>query len=477
LLRRIAAFALLTACTPQASPERTGLPLHDCALSGSPRPARCGVVERPEHPGDPTGRMLSLQVSVIPATVAPARTPLFLLAGGPGQGAREAFGPLLPGLVMRAADRDLVLVDQRGTGGSGALSCRPEHPTLADRLRDEVDRTVLERCLADFDADPTQYVTSIAVDDLDAVRAQLGYEHIDLYGGSYGTRVALVYARQYPAHTGKLVLDGVAPVDMTLPLSFARDAQAAIDRAFADCAADPSCATAFPDAAASFSNWLATLDAPHPPVQVSDPRTDARESIELGRTVVGHAVRSVLYSPELTTLLPHVLRQAERGTVAPLLSVALSISDAAADTMSIGMFLSVVCAEDVPFLEPDAIDGETAKTFLGTATIDTFKDACALWPRADLPDGYRDPVESDAPTLLLSGELDPVTPPRWAEHVLPHLTNGRHVIVPGAGHGTISNACALDLVDAFLDGEALDLDCLVELKRPPFFIDFAGPPA
>ena len=145
--------------------------------------------------------------------------------------------------------------------------------------------------------------------------------------------------------------------------------------------------------------------------------------------------------------------------------------------MATGMLFSVVCSEDVPFLADAAVARETADTVVGDAVVDIFRGACSVWTKAPLPAGYRDAVHSEAETLVLSGELDPVTPPRWGEHVLAHLPNGRHVVVPGAGHGTTSSPCVLAIVGAFLDGLEPDTTCLESERRPPFFIDFAGPPA
>jgi pimeloyl-ACP methyl ester carboxylesterase len=482
--RRLVVLAAVLACgPPERAPDRGTLPLEECRIEGSARPARCGVLERAEDPDVANGRILPLRVVVLPAKSAVKHAPLYLLAGGPGQAASEAFAPLLPAFDDLGENRDFVLVDQRGTGSSAALRCVDEDKTLGERLETELDEVELRRCFAELEAeaDTTKYLTTIAMDDLDAVRAALGHERVDLYGGSYGTRAALVYARQHPDHVGKLVLDGVAPVDMTMPISFARDAQAALDRTFADCAADAECAQAFPDAAAKLDAWLATLPAEGtgtaPKVPVTDPRTGEVEEVEVTRALVGTSIRSVLYSPALAAMLPHVLHLAERGDPSPLFALSLALGDSAQETMSTGMLFSIVCSEDVPFLADDEIARETADTVVGDVVVGIFREACEVWTKTQLPAGYRDPVKSDAPTLVLSGEVDPVTPPRWGEHVLAHLPNGRHLVVPGAGHGTTSSPCVLEIVGAFLDGLDPDTTCLESERRPPFFIDFAGPPA
>lgn len=450
-------------------------------MSGSSRPARCGVLERAEDPSLATSRTVPLRVVVIPAKSTARHAPLYFLAGGPGQAASEAFAPLLPLFEDLGEHRDFVFVDQRGTGSSAALRCDDDTKSLPERLETEVDTAKLRACLASFTADTTRYLTTIAIDDLDAVRAALGHDRIDLYGGSYGTRAALVYARQYPDHVGKLVLDGVAPVDMTMPLSFARDAQAALDQTLADCAAEPACAAAFPDAAGAFARWLATLPSADGggggTAAVIDPRTGRAEQVHVTRELVGTSIRGILYSPALAAMLPYVLDRAEHGDASPLFALSLAIGESAEESMAQGMLFSVVCSEDVPFLDDATIARETAGTFLGDTVVDVFRDACSVWTTTSLPAGYREPVESAAPALVLSGALDPVTPPRWGEHVLAHLADGRHLVVPGSGHGTTQVECVRHIMAAFLDGLELDTSCLEEQHRPPFFVDFAGPPA
>lgn len=481
--RVLAVVALVIACGARDSSIDVGtLPLEECLVDGSERPARCGVLSRPEDPAAPEGRSIALRVVVIPAKSGAKHAPLYFLAGGPGQGASEAFAPLLPLFEDLGEHRDFVLVDQRGTGSSNALDCDDEDKPLAEKLESEVDLDELRACFTALQrgSDTTKYVTTIAMDDLDAVRDALGHARIDLHGGSYGTRAALVYARQYPERVGKLVIDGVAPVDMTLPISFARDAQAALDRTFADCEADPGCAASYPDARGKLLGWLSSLPVDATggkTVAITHPRTGVAEQVVLTRALVGGAIRAVLYSPDLSAMLPHVLDQAEDGDVSPLVGLGLAIGDSGAESMSTGMFLSVVCSEDVPFLDEAVAVRETNETIVGAAVVEWFRDSCSVWSRADVPASYREPVHTDAPTLVLSGELDPVTPPRWGEHALEHLPNGRHVVVPGAGHGTTSVPCVRDIMAAFLDDLELDTSCLESLHRPPFFVDFAGPPA
>lgn len=470
---------VLAACGPAPQPVgAASLPRTPCRLAGAEREAQCFELTRAVDPSDPSGASLTLHGAILPAREAPRHAPIYFLAGGPGQAATEAFAPLLPMFAELGKERDLVFVDQRGTGASAPIDCaQPADRSLAARLSAAQSRVETEACLAATTHDPRRFVTRIAADDLDAVRAALGHDRIALVGGSYGTRAAMVYARQHPDHVARVVLDGVAPVDMAMPVSFARDAEAALTQTFADCAAAPSCAAAFPEARAAFDAYLASLRTAPQSVTMIDPRTGAPSPLTVDAHTIALAVRGSLYSPELAALLPFVLARAEAGDPGPLLAQALVLGDAVGDSMSTGMFLSVVCAEDVPQLTPERIARETAGTFLGPRLAELFVEACAIWPRADVPTEDRAPIAIAAPTLVLSGALDPVTPPRWGEHVMPGLADGRHVIVPGAGHGTLSVGCVPELVRDFLDGLEPDPTCVADHQRAPFFVDFAGPPA
>jgi pimeloyl-ACP methyl ester carboxylesterase len=480
--RGIAAAVLLGAVScgeaePSALPSAT-LPLTACRLPGADRAALCGTLARAVDPADPTGPTIDIAVAVVPARRPSKRHPLYFFAGGPGQGAIAAFAPLLGAFEEIGRERDLVLVDQRGTGDSAPLRCVDGlDKTIGERLAETPDLAELSRCVDGYEHDPRLFVTTIAVDDLDAVRQALGHEVIDVIGGSYGTRAAMVYARAHGEHTGRIVLDGVAPVDMALPQSFAVDAQAALDAMFSDCAATPTCAAAFPDARARFEAWMASLRAAPIVATVPDPRTGEPMPVTLGAREIAAAIRGLLYAPVLTSLLPLTMEAGQRGDLGPLVSQAALLSEGISDSMAQGMFLSVVCAEDVPFLD-EAEVAAAASTAFGRSFVDELRASCGVWPTAELAPGYRSPIALSQPTLVLSGALDPVTPPRWGEHVLPHLSAGRHVVVPGAGHGTMSIPCVTDMIQAFLDGsDTLEVGCIDDVVRPPFFVDRAGPPA
>jgi pimeloyl-ACP methyl ester carboxylesterase len=335
----------------------------------------------------------------------------------------------------------------------------------------------LRRCLDGYDADVRLYTTDIAMDDLDDVRAFLGYDRINLYGGSYGTRAALVYLRQHGEHVRSIVLDGVAPTDMRLPLFTARDAQLALDRALADCDAESACRQTFPRMSARIKNLIARLDQHPRHVRIVHPRTGIAEEVDVDARLVSSVIFSALYSPLTASIVPALVDRAEKDDFQGLFALALASEDAG-ENMSIGMQLSVLCSEDASRVSSTELALQTSKSVFGAHLIGSQLDACAMWPKGTVNADYYRPVKSDVPVLVLSGEVDPVTPPVWGESVVRHLSHGKHVIVPSTGHGVVMTPCGNRVVADFIERgsvDGLDTDCVGDVRRPPFFISPAGP--
>ncbi len=457
------------------SESAPGIAMRDCHLPGGDA-ARCADIDVPENPETPQTRTLSLSVAVVPAREPDGRPPVVLIAGGPGQGTQASYGAALQSFDAVREHHDLVLLDQRGTGNSHPLACEDTQILdLKKAVAFEVDAARIEACRDAQDADLTQYTTARAVEDLAVVLETLGYAKAHLVGGSYGTRVALAFARAHREQTASIVIDGVAPPDFAMPVSFAKDAEAALDAMVSDCAADPGCAAAFADLRSDLRR-VATMPARE--ATVTHPRTGVPETLELSGRALGAGMRGMLYAPELAALLPLSITAAAGEDYAPLVAQAALLGDGMGGSLSEGMFLSVICAEDVPYIDDERAAEETAGTLLGMMFVEHLRATCAHWVRAPIPAGFRDPVVSDVPALVLSGQLDPVTPPRWGEHALETLANGRHIVVPGAGHGVTALPCADTILAAFFeqgDASALEVRCLESRRRPPFFIDFAGP--
>jgi pimeloyl-ACP methyl ester carboxylesterase len=468
---------LFLGCASQAAP--TSINFSPCQVKGLRGEVLCGAYEVPEDRSTPSARTLSLHIVKLPALRAdPAPDPLFLFAGGPGQAA-TILGPLVTMVFDKVrADRDIILVDQRGTGASNPLSCEFFDDSLASILRTSWSDGEVRACAAKLNADLRFYTTFEAVRDLDEIRAALGYETINLWGISYGTRVALTYLQQYPERARTATLDGVAPLQNKLPLYMARDAQQALSAMFQACAAEPSCQEAFPGLEGKLQQVMTTLRAAPVRATYRHPRTANPEEVTISADAVGAIIRSALYVPEYTSLLPLTIKHASEGDFAPLLALGVMSSNWSAETMSIGQTLSVLCTEDLSRIKPEEVAPATENTFLGTSMFAFWSGLCAVWPKAQLPKDFHEEVKSTVPVLMLSGELDPVTPPSWGEVVAEYLTKHLHVIVPGASHGVSHKGCVPKLIKSFIDSAAtdgLDISCVKENQRLPFFLTNAGP--
>lgn len=472
--------------TPVADAEGAGhLVLEPCRLEHpqglSSAAARCGRLSVPEDPDDPAGRLIELAVAVVPAVSTRARPdPLFLLAGGPGQGAREGFVGLLGALAEVRRNRDLVLVDQRGTGDSNPMTCDFPEESWADvEVSAETFRGLAEQCLARLPGDPRYYTTSVAVRDLDAVRAALGYDRINLYGGSYGTRVAQHYARRHPDRVRAMVLDSVVAPTLVLGASMALDAEAALRGHFARCAADAACAERFPKLAEEFDALRQRMARTPATVQLPDPVTAEPRSIEFAAGHFALAVRMLSYSDLGAALLPLLIDEAyARGNFTPLAAQAEMIREELDRALAYGMHNSVVCAEDLPFLDRDALDmGALRRSYIGDTMLKGLEAMCSVWPRGPVDPDFKAPLRSAVPTLLLSGSLDPVTPPAYTAAAAAGLTDHVHIVFAGQGHLQLRLRCAQSLLRHFLEAgttAGLDTRCAGVVRPAPFFLSFSG---
>lgn len=452
--------------------------LNPCSAEDGPSGAYCGRYEVFENRSAAKGRKIGLKIVLLPALNSdPAPDPVFFLAGGPGQSATSLAYPLANFFARIRRNRDIVLVDQRGTGKGNPLSCQDDDDEPPDPFDISAGMAKLRECLGAFEGDATLYTTPVAMDDLDEIRAWLGYERINLYGGSYGTRAALVYMRRHPESVRAAVLDGVAPPDMAIPLHMPRDTQRALDKLVDACASDPLCRQQFPNFERNLHAVLEKLDRERPKVRLRHPRTGEPVEWTLPAEALRMPLMGALYLPWDSALLPLVIEEASKENYEPLLALALA-REGSAGEMSQGMFYSIMCSEDDPLVKEADMEAAGAGTFLGSSLLYTRWKPCEFWPKATVPREYYEPVTSDAPVLILSGDLDPVTPPSWGEAAAKSLPNSRHLIAASAGHGVLSNGCAMRLIEQFLeaaDASGLDPACLDDVDRPPFFIQPSGP--
>jgi pimeloyl-ACP methyl ester carboxylesterase len=458
-------------------------PLHTCRLPGVEHEAWCGRIERPLDPASPTGRAIEVHYAVLPALARNKKPdPVFVFAGGPGQSAIALAGPLERQLSRALNRRDVVLVDQRGTGRSAPLQCDEQAPTRA--LREAADPQVqaaeLVRCREALQklphGDLRQYTTTIAIADIDAVRQALGAEKINVMGASYGTRAALEYMRQFPQRVRRAVIDGVAPPDMALPAAFSTDAQAAFDAVLAACEGESACHARHPQLR---TQWRALADSLPRTVNVPHPVTGRDETLVLTREMLLSLVRGPLYMPALASALPHAVAEAAQGRFVALVGLASAMSGGREREMRMaaGMHFSVVCAEDMPRV---AASADQPGADFGSSLSDIYRRTCEHWPRGAVPpEFYRIPPAA-APVLVLSGGIDPVTPPRHGERAAQALgAQARHIVVPNAGHGVMAIGCMRDVIFRFIDAaddeqaRRVDAGCARAIPRPPAFAPVA----
>ncbi len=444
--------------------------------------AQCTRFEVPENPAEPNGRRIELAVAWVPTeNSAGADDPLFMIAGGPGQSALESYPGLHGAFREIRKNRHVILVDQRGTGGSNKLTCTTqsgEAGVIDDMAEDDPAawRAFAERCRDELapKADLSQYTTTDAIADLDAVRAAIGVQQINLLGVSYGTRVAQQYMRRYPQHTRSVVLDSVVPNTLVLGSEHARNLEDALDLHFAQCQAVPACAERFGSPREDLNALLAELRVAPRPVNWRDSISGEEKQGELTTGHVSAVARMYSYAPALAAMLPLSLHEAAQGRASALMAQAEMITGSLSEQITHGMQLSVMCSEDVDKMRPDPLD---ATRTLGDLITRVSQEQCAVWPRGEVPEDFNDPVKSDIPTLLLSGEFDPVTPPRYGDAVAEHLSNARHLLLRGQGHSVSGVGCMPRILGEFIDKTAprdLDAECLETLKPNPPFAGYHG---
>jgi pimeloyl-ACP methyl ester carboxylesterase len=459
-----------------------------CTVSGVN--ARCGKVEVFENREARTGRKIALNVVVLPATgPEPAPDPLVYISGGPGSAATEEASDLAEAFAAVRQRRDLLFVDQRGTGQSNPLNCELFNPAdLQSYLGYFFPLEDVRKCRQDLEqrADLTLYTTSIAADDLDDVRAALGYEKLNLMGASYGTRAAMEYLRRHPDHVRTVTLHGVSPTNHFMPMDFARQTERALQGVLAECAADNACKKAFPNLD---SESRAVLDRlMQGPVEVEVRAAPRRENtgsnnrennpptvrVKLSRDLAAEAIRYMLYHPGAARYIPLFLHRAAAGDFTNLAEAAIRNRKQIVASGSNGMYLSVTCAEDLPWIETEEVARFSRNTFLGDYRFRQQREACSLWPRGKIPSDYSTPVKSGLPVLILTGQWDPVTPPANGDFVARYFSNSLHIVVPHGGHGFggLEGAdCVLRLNTEFIEKgttKGLDSSCIRNIRRTGF---------
>lgn len=473
LILRIAPLLLLAALAACSDkPKASAAALKACHLQGLAEEARCGSLEVPEDYSRPQGRKIPIRYAVIPAAARfKEADPVFVIAGGPGQSAISLAGPLANLFSRLNQRRDLVLVDQRGTGASAPLECAmPDPGSDAQALSVAAEGRAASACAARYrreGRDLRQYVTAVAVRDFEAVRVALGAPQLNLWAASYGTRAALEYRRQYPSAVRSIALDGVAPADMALPASFAADAEARLADWLAACERDSACSRRWPGQRAKLADWLSPEQRE---VALRAPDDGRALRVKADTLLLAASLRSALYAPQTARMLPFAIDRATQGDAAPLFALAGSLGDGLAGGFALGMHLAVICSEDLPRVRREDF---ARRGLFGGQLARYYGALCMDFPRAAVPAAFYSPPVGDVPVLALSGGLDPVTPSRHAKRWLAGMSRVRHVEAPELGHFVSSAPCAEELLTRFvrspraaLTGEA----CLARIPRPAPFL-------
>ncbi len=472
----VLSLGLLSACSPPADhPSVAALDWQECRIRFIDTAARCLMLDVPEDHADPSGRKIRIHVALIPALARNKEPdPVVFLAGGPGQAASD-MGRLVTVLGSLRRSRDILLVDQRGTGLSKTLRCATYDRLTRDdwfdpkRLEEVAKLKDWTQCLAELQGNPRTHRTDDYIADLERVRQALGVPAFNLWGGSYGSRVALRYMKLYPQSIRTAVLDGLAPTSLLIPNDLLRHSERLLEQSFAACAASSSCAKAYPDLATRFSRLLQRLAAQPMQAQLIHPGTGQSFSTRIDDRTLLSLLWPLLYTPESQRLIPQLIAQAEAGRFDAFL--ALSV-DGPLDPSAISVLqrFAVLCAEDMT----QTSQAKAPANFRSLAQL--FREGCEGFPAGRVAPEYFTPTRSDIPTLLLSGSLDPVTPPSTAEEVGQTLTRHRHLVVEGMGHIVSPHPCLRRVITRFIeDGRHPDkpLACEAELKLPPphFYVD------
>ncbi len=448
--------------------------------------AECRFLSVNENPDDPASRKIDIFVARVKSIQQTEKPPIFFISGGPGQASSDLLPLTRYYFSSLLVDHDFVFVDQRGTGKSAPLNCDTDILKYANTPLKQAEEFAFQEhkaCVAGFEADLTRYTTPYAVKDLEYVRETLGYKKVFLWGVSYGTRVILEYLRSAPAAVEGAVLDGVAPIAMQLPNFIEQDGSTALAAEFELCRNSSPCQHAFPDLEKHWLRLLTALNKKPRTVNLKHPRTQSSHAVLIDDKILSSWVRTILYSREVSPILPLAIHRATQQDFSLLFSIFGLNLDQMSEGISEGMHSAVLCAEDRHYATQNSIrNTETKRDHKRLLHLDSsslFERTCSLYPPSTLPSEYFSPIKSAVPALLLSGKLDPVTPPKWATQVSQHLSNSTHLEIEGGHHMVSRLGCVPKLIAQFIKQpsqvNSLDVECASNIQPTDFFVDPAGP--
>jgi pimeloyl-ACP methyl ester carboxylesterase len=477
MIKSVLIISLLTLLvSANAYSQNQQFTLDNCHVDGIKAQVQCGKLQVPENYNKVDGDHITINFVVLPAIDnSDARTPLMFLAGGPGQAAAELASGLSNVFYEVRKTRDLILVDQRGTGASHPLQCEDaEQQNVYALTPEDFSIKDINDCLKDLTGDLSQYNSENAIRDFDAVRVALEHKQINIYGGSYGTRAGLVYMRMFPKSLRSVVLDSVGPIEVPIGL-FGQSSARSFNLLLANCQKEPSCQQAFPQLEQEFQTLLTRLSKAPAQVNITHPRLGTQIKFVISKAKLLGTIRSQLYSVATRSLVPLIIHQAYLGNYMPL--AGLVAQSEGGQGIYIGLLFNITCNEDFFRISPADFQQDANNSFGGDDSHFSFKMACSVWPKYHPSDTFYDPVTANIPTLILSGDLDPVTPPSNGEYSAKSLPNSHHVIVKNAAHTVALSTCASDLINEFLTSltpKSLDESCLDDIPNESFMTNLNG---
>ncbi|MCH2055175.1 MAG: alpha/beta hydrolase [Thalassotalea sp.] len=485
-LGMVASSLALTSTSVNAEQEmataKTGpLQQGECHLDGIREQVTCGTLSVPENYSQPDGQQIDVNFIVLPAIDGSAKkTPLMFLAGGPGQAATELATVLRSRFYEVRKTHDIILVDQRGTGQSSQLKCDETalmQQNVYETLTFDFDLDDVKQCISEFTQDLSQYNSENAIRDFDAVRAALGHDKINVYGGSYGTRAALVYMQLFPESLKSVVLDSVAPMDIRIGL-FGQTAARSYQLMLDNCQNEESCHKAFPNLDEDFQKVYAQLSEKPLKLTIPHPRLATPVELKIDVEKFVSTIQQQLYHVQGRSMMPLVIHHAAQGNFMPFVGV-LAQGDEHQPKGGIygNLLMNIACNEDFPLITDAEWQSDADNKFARNISHLGLQNVCPLWPQFQPSDKLYQAVTAEIPTLILSGNLDPVTPPEFGDIADKMLPNSRHIIAEKLAHIVAVNDCGVGLVADFIENlDLADLDdsCLAELPDASFMTSLNG---
>jgi pimeloyl-ACP methyl ester carboxylesterase len=452
------------------------LTLESCHLEGIKQRVQCGKLIAPENYAKADGEQISINFAVLPAIdKSQNKAPLMFLAGGPGQAAVSIAGGLYRAFNEVRKTRDLILVDQRGTGESHPLACDDAiEQDVYSSVPEDFTAKEVEECLAQLKGDLSQYNSENAIRDFDAVRDALGHEKIAIYGGSYGTRAGLVYMRMFPDSLSSVILDSVGPIEVPIGL-FGKSSARSFSMLLENCQKEENCQKSYPNLAEEFQQILKSLEQENVALTIPHPRLGTSTELVISKNKFLSTIFMQLYSTEGRSLVPLIIHQASLGNYAPF--AGLTAAGEGGMGMTVGLTFNIVCNEDIPKVTAEMFAEDADNSFNGNMSHIAWQTACPLWPQYRLSDDFYQPVTADIPTLIISGDLDPVTPPSNAEYSDASLPNSKHIVMKNSAHTPGVSGCAINVINEFLDKKdpnGLDETCFDEIPDESFMTGLNG---